>query len=187
MCRYAMTSYKPHYACFNCRKTFKRRLMWDIKRDSKDVTEAKCPQCGELMANMGLDFESPKKDNIKEWNHIKDLYSVGITFHSCGCSGPGYIPKDKERLMAYFEEIINDYNKQLVFWRNRVAPTTDKEIQRENSRHWDSICRVPFEQRPKKGAINNEDAKNYWLTRIKEVEEKLKIIKPTKIKPTVGH
>ena len=33
MCRYAMAKYKPHYACFNCRKTFKRKLMWDIKRD----------------------------------------------------------------------------------------------------------------------------------------------------------
>ena len=104
-----MAKYKPHYACFNCRKTFKRKLMWDIKRDNKDVTEAKCPQCVDLMANMGLDFESPKKDNIKEWNHIKELYSVGITFHSCGCSGPGYIPKDKDRLIAYFNEIKNDY------------------------------------------------------------------------------
>lgn len=82
MYRYAMTTYKLHYACFNCRKTFKRKLMWDINRDNKDVREAKCPQCGDLMANMELDFESPKKDNIKEWNHIKELYSVGITFYS---------------------------------------------------------------------------------------------------------
>lgn len=171
-----MTNYKPHYACFNCRKTFKRRLMWDINRDNKDVTDAKCPQCSGLMANMGLDFESPKKDNIKGWNHMKDLYSVGITFHSCGCSGPGYIPKDKEMLIAYLEEILNNYNKQLVFWRIRIEPTTDKEIQRENSKNWDSISQVPFNQRPKKGAISNEDAKNYWLDRIKGVEQKLKTI-----------
>ena len=185
MCRYSMTSYKPHYACFNCRKTFKRRLMWDIKRDNKDVTEAKCPQCGELMANMGLDFESPKKDSIKDWNHVKDLYSVGITFHSCGCTGPGYIPKDKDRLIAYFEEIINDYNKQLDFWRNRIEPKTEKEVQRENSKQWDRISRVPFDQRPKIGAISNEEAKNYWLGRIKEVEQKLKTIRPIKNKVTV--
>lgn len=185
MCRYAMTTYKPHYACFNCRKTFKRKLMWDIKRDNKDVTEAKCPQCGDLMANMGLDFESPKKDNIKEWNHIKELYSVGITFHSCGCSGPGYIPKDKDRLMAYFNEIINDYNKQLDFWRNRIEPKTEKEVQREISKHGESISRIPFEQRPEKETITNEGAKNYWLDRIKEVEQKLKTIKPAKNKVTV--
>ena len=76
---------KPHYACFECRKTFKRKLMWDIKRTHEDSIEAKCPECGTLMANMGLDFESPKKNNINEWNHLRSLYSVGITFHSCGC------------------------------------------------------------------------------------------------------
>ena len=168
-----MTSYKPHYACFNCRKTFKRKLMWDIRRDNKDLTEAKCPQCSELMANMGLDFESPKKDNIKEWNHIQELYSVGITFHSCGCTGPGYIPKDKDRLIAYFEEIINDYNKQLVFWRNRTEPSNEKEIQREISKNWNNISQVPSDLRPKKGAISNEEAKNYWIGIINEVEEKL--------------
>jgi hypothetical protein len=147
--------------------------MWDIRRDNKDLTEAKCPQCGELMANMGLDFESPKKDNIKEWNHIKDLYSVGMTFHSCGCTGPGYIPKDKDRLVEYFEEIISEYNKQLLFWRSRTEPTNEKEIQRENSKHWDNISQVPYDLRPKKDAITNEDAKNYWIGRIKEVEQKI--------------
>lgn len=178
MCRYAMTSYKPHYACFNYRKTFKRRLMWDIRRDNKDLTEAKCPQCGELMANMGLDFESPKKDNLKEWNHIKDLYSVGIIFHSCGCTGPGYIPKDKDRLIKYLEEIISEYNKQLIFWRSRKEPSNKKEIQRENSKNWDNISKVPFDLRPKKGAISNEEAKNYWIGRIKEVEQKLTTLIP---------
>ena len=161
--------------------------MWDIKRHNNDLIEAKCPQCGELMANMGLDFESPKKENIKEWNHIKNLYSVGITFHSCGCIGPGYIPKDNERLIAFFEERFNDYNKQLVFWRNRIEPTTEKEIQRDNSKHWESISKVPFDQRSKKGAISNEEAKNYWLGRINDVEQKLKTIKSTKNKATFKH
>ena len=159
--------------------------MWDIKRDNKDLKEAKCPHCEGFMVDMGLDFESPKKGSIKEWNHIRDLYSVGITFHSCGCTGPGYIPKDKDRLIEYFKEIINDYHKQLVFWRNRIEPKTEQEIQRENSKRWDSINRVPFDQRPKKGTISNEDAKNYWLEKIKEVEQKLKTIKPTRDKTTM--
>ena len=97
-----MTSYKPHYACFNCRKTFKRRLFGDIKK-GLSVSDAKCPECGELTAHMGLDFESPKKDDLKKWEHLKSLYSVGITFHSCGCSGPGYIPNSKEKLIEYFD------------------------------------------------------------------------------------
>ena len=54
-----MTAYKPHYACFNCRKTFKRRLMGDIKKGEKSLFEARCPECRELMTIMGLDFETP--------------------------------------------------------------------------------------------------------------------------------
>src|SRR5688572_9120112 len=128
MCRYAMSHYKPHYACFNCRKTFKRRLMWDIQGDDKSpLTPGKCPQCSEPMANMGLDFASPKQTDIKSWNHLKTLYSVGLTFHSCGCTGPGYIPNDKERLVAYFEGLLQCYNHNLEFWRGRTEPTNERE------------------------------------------------------------
>jgi hypothetical protein len=148
--------------------------MSDIQRGSEDQSPAICPQCGQLMVNMGHDFEAPKKDDLKEWAHMKELYSVGITFHSCGCTGPGYIPKDKESLTAYFRDILDDYQLQLNFWRNRTEPTTEKEIQRENSKHWDNITQVPYELRPKKGAITNEEAKTYWLGRINEVEQKLK-------------
>jgi len=113
MCRYGMTTYKPHYACFECRKTFKRRLLVDILDGySTNVQEssAKCPECGSIMADMGLDFESPKKKDVKAWKHIALLYDVGITYHSCGCSGPGYIPKEKDSLIAFFQEKIDCYN-----------------------------------------------------------------------------
>jgi hypothetical protein len=36
---------------------------------------------------------------------------------------------------------------------------------------------VPFEVRPKKGAISNEDAKKYWFDRIGDVKRKLELIK----------
>jgi len=147
--------------------------MLDIKQDNSEPKEAKCPQCGELMANIGLDFAAPKKDNIKEWKHLKDLYSVGIAFHSCGCGGPGYIPKDKNALIAHLEEILSGYNKQLAFWRKRIEPSTERERQREMSKHLDNISRVPYDLRPGKGTIKNEDAKNYWLGKIKEVDQKI--------------
>lgn len=177
MCRYAMMDYKPHYACFECRKTFKRRLMHDISRGEKSNIAAKCPQCGHLMASMGLDFASPKKDNIKEWEHIKSLYSVGITFYSCGCSGPGYIPDTKENLIAYLEGILNNYHCQLDFFRQRTEPANGKELNRENNKNWHYISKIPYELRPQKGAVSNEDAKKYWFDRIKEVEQKLASLK----------
>lgn len=177
MCRYAMAKYKPHYACFTCRKTFKRRLMWDINGDDKRETlEAKCPQCGELMANMGLDFASPKKGDIKQWEHLKRLYSVDITFHSCGCTGPGYVPNTKESLILHFQEILNYYHAQLQFWRQRTEPENDRAIQRENSKYWQFIGLVPSSLKPKKGAVSNEDAKQFWFGRIKEIEQKLDVL-----------
>lgn len=176
MCRYARP-YKSHYACFKCRKTFKRKLMLDINRELKSEFDAKCPECSELMVNMGLDFESPKKDAIKEWTHIEKLYSVGVTFHSCGCSGPGYIPNTKEKLIEYFENLKREYHSNLDFWRQRIEPINDRELQSEKSKNWEYLNPIPNEIKPKKGAISNENAKKYWFDKIKQVEQKLESIK----------
>lgn len=176
MCRYATKAYKPHYACFECRKTFKRRLMWDINGDDKRTVEAKCPQCGALMADMGLDFESPKKDDLKAWAHIKSLYSVGITFHSCGCGGPGYIPRTHESLIAHFEELLSKFNQNLEFWRQRVEPSNEKERNREISKHGESLDQVRH-LNSKKWGINTEEAKKHWFERISEVQQKIKQLK----------
>ena len=177
MCRYGLTTYKPHYACFDCKKTFKRRLISDINQNHNQSVEAKCPQCGQLMANMGLDFASPKKDDVKKWAHLKTLYTVGITFHSCGCSGPGYIPNSTEKLKEYFEDIKKNYFKNLDFWRQRTEPTNSREIDSDKSKNWEFISRLPSIITEKKGLISNEDAKNYWFDKIKQVELKLEKIK----------
>ncbi|WP_026315534.1 hypothetical protein [Riemerella columbina] len=176
MCRYAMTVYKSHYACFECRKTFKRRLLKDVNRelDYEDSVEAKCPQCGGLMADMGLDFESPKMNDAKAWEHLRDLYSVGITFHSCGCSGPGYIPRDKEALIRYFECIKADYLSNLEFWRNRVEPTNKKERLKDSDKNWWELVRVANDY--KKRVVTNQEGFDFWLNRVKEVEAKLKTL-----------
>ncbi len=176
MCRYAMHSYKPHYACFKCRKAFKRRLMGNTYKVDPAPVAAKCPQCGELMANMGLDFESPKQNDIKAWQHIQSLYSVGITFHSCGCSGPGYIPKNTEALIQYLEDILKDYLENLKFWRQRIVPTNKREMERENSKFWNFISKMPGQLRPQKAPVNTEDAINYWIGRVKEVQLNLEKI-----------
>lgn len=157
--------------------------MWDINRDDKRVpVEARCPQCSALMADMGFDFAAPKKDDIKHWEHLRSLYTVGITFHSCGCSGPGYIPNTPGSLMAYFEELLKKYHSQLDFWRQRTEPSNEKEINREYSKHWQFIGQVPQGIRPKKGVLSNEAAKQYWFDRIKEVEQKLDILRKADLK-----
>ncbi|MFZ4056502.1 MAG: hypothetical protein ACOYKE_00115 [Ferruginibacter sp.] len=147
--------------------------MSDIVRGSRTIFEAKCPECGGLMASMGLDFESPKKTDTKAWTHMERLYSVGVTFHSCGCTGPGYIPSSKEKLIEYFEKIICIYQSNLAFWRQRTEPSTERELQREKSKYWKFLSKIPQTITPKKGAIATDDAKKYWLDKIKQVEEKI--------------
>lgn len=170
-----MTAYKPHYACFDCRKTFKRRLFKDIKEGKKSDLEAKCPDCGSFMANMGLDFESPKKDDIKKWEHIKSLYTVGIAFHSCGCSGPGYIPNSKEKIFEYFGDLKEKYLKNIDFWRTRTEPTNKKETDRDWDKNWAELGRVS--RKNKKEIIKNQEGITFWLERVKEIESKIELIK----------
>lgn len=148
--------------------------MADVNRNNTETVEARCPQCGALMADMGLDFASPKKNNVKEWEHIKQLYSVGITFHSCGCAGPGYIPNSREKLIDYFEEVLKTYSASLAFWRQRVEPTNNREIQREKSVNLRYLSEIPAEIKSAKGAVSSVEAINYWMNNIKQVEQKLK-------------
>ncbi|AUP79219.1 hypothetical protein [Flavivirga eckloniae] len=184
MCRYAMTTYKSHYACFNCRKTFKRRLLSDINGgQSKDEKEspAKCPECSSLMANMGLDFESPKKTDIKAWNHISTLYKVGITFHSCGCSGPGYIPNDSKALINYFEKIKEHYLEHQHFWAQRKKdPEIQCDIAKDEYQNATFLYRIPKEMKKgskKKPKYDARNAQIYWNERVVQIEEKIEKVK----------
>lgn len=177
MCRYAIT-YKPHFACFKCRKSFKRRLLKDISDDDKQKSvPAKCPECGELMADMGLDFKAPSKTNIKAWEHLTNLYSVGITFHSCGCSGPGYIPRDMESLILFLSETKKRYISNLSFWINYKEPITKKERDIQYQNNWKYICKVPDTLTNTPKTRDKEKAIEYWTSKIKQVEQNINELK----------
>jgi DNA-directed RNA polymerase subunit RPC12/RpoP len=178
-----MTSYKPHFACFKCRKTFKRRLLNDIQggyNKDKIETPTKCPECGEIMADMGLDFESPKKNDIKGWNHITKLYKVGITFHSCGCTGPGYIPNNDEELIKHFSRIKEIYLEHQHFWaRRKDDPETQSEISKDNHNNAAFLYRLPKEMKSgtkNKPKYDSVKAQKYWNEKVHEIENKIKII-----------
>lgn len=149
MCRYGYSVYKPYYACFKCRKTFKRRISEDCSCSGTGghahAKLAKCPDCGELMADMGTDFQAPGKGKIKAWEHLRVLYSVGIAFHSCGCSGPGYVPNTKEGLISHLNGLITIYNGEL----QQLRQETNKE---------------------------REEAKGYWMGKIKLLEQRISLL-----------
>lgn len=184
MCRYGMTRYKSHYACFNCRKTFKRRLLSDIlegHHKAEKGSPAKCPECSGLMANMGLDFETPKKTDIKAWSHIATLYTVGITFHSCGCNGPGYIPSDSKALLLFFEEIKEHYLEHQYFQAQRKEdPEIQSDIAKDTYQNATFLCNIPKEMKigsKKKPKYDASNAQIYWNKKVMEIEEKIKKVK----------
>jgi DNA-directed RNA polymerase subunit RPC12/RpoP len=108
MCRYGFKQYKQHYACFGCRKVFRKPPVYDwpkAQQPQEDETvEIKCPQCGEPMAAMGLDFKAPRQSDVKQWRKVELLYRNGFAYHSCGCNGPGYRPRTLSEVPAFIEE-----------------------------------------------------------------------------------
>lgn len=154
----------------------------DVDRNTKftkawENNSYKCPECGGLTADMGLDFESPKKTDIKAWNHIKNLYQTGITFHSCGCSGPGYIPKDKESLIEFLKEKRDIYTEHMRFWATRIEPKTESEKSKDWNQNIKYLHNLPndFKTGAKKNEkIDLEKAVEYWAKKIKFIESHLK-------------
>ena len=75
--------------------------------------------------------------------------------------------------MAYFEELRHDYFKEIEFWRNRKEPVEKREIESDLSKNWDYIRKVGLRSLSKDKNVKNQDAINFWLGKIKEVETKL--------------
>lgn len=108
MCRYGLSGpYKQHYACFDCRKAFKRQLESDLPEHARGDDEARCPECNQPMHAMGLDFKAPKKSAIKQWAKIKLLFDHGFAYHSCGCCGPGYRPETLSDAKVFIHESVS--------------------------------------------------------------------------------
>lgn len=172
MCRYAYHTYKSHYACFDCRKTFKRRLMSDLGEAKDESAEATCPNCAKPMANMGLDFAAPVKKDEKAWQHLKKLYSVGIAFHSCGCGGPGRKPTDSEEIATELLTQKERYVQHLRFWLNKSDPTTKRALEQDRQRNYVQYGFL-YHLQGKKGGVQARQAVAYWTEQVHEVEHKL--------------
>jgi hypothetical protein len=127
MCRYAISGpYKDRFACFHCRKAFKRRKVVDLPPSMRGGAEGAkpvlCPDCRRAMHDMGMDFEAPPKQDVRQWTKVELLFQNGFTFHSCGC-GPGLMPAELREVQAFLSETLpkTDAQRLLETIRNRRA------------------------------------------------------------------
>ena len=76
--------YKQHYACFQCRKAFKKTNIQEIPKRQLQTDEGgrvvHCPQCGERMPDVGYDFEPPKQGDIKGWKEAESRLQNSLDF-----------------------------------------------------------------------------------------------------------
>lgn len=62
------------YACFSCRKSFKKRFT--LYRDHH------CPQCSGVLADMGGAFKAPRNGEQKQWQKVQRLWDAGFRFRA---------------------------------------------------------------------------------------------------------
>jgi hypothetical protein len=102
MCRYAFKRpYKRHFACFQCRKAFKRAPL--AEPSDAVVDPAPCPDCGARMADLRLDFARPPKNEVEHWEVAEHLFRKGFGHHNCGCGGSGPLPSRWSEVPAFLQ------------------------------------------------------------------------------------
>ena len=102
----------------------------------------KCPECGEPMVDMGLDFKAPRQADAKAWRIVQGMCKTGHAFHTCGCVGPGWIPQSSSDYSAYLEKYKSIYSNELRFVQNRQDLANERK----------------------------KEAAEYWATRIEAIE-----------------
>ena len=70
------SAYLHPYACFGCRKSF--------KRTSRTDAVLPCPECGGPSIGLTRKFKPPKHSDRKQWDKIEALVRHGFLFWSVG-------------------------------------------------------------------------------------------------------
>lgn len=86
------------FACFACRKSFKRPTQ-------RGVTHRPCPVCGRPALQLGRYFQPPPQTKRKEWQAIEYLVENGYTFDRDTDDNGRFIriPKTLAAAQAFFK------------------------------------------------------------------------------------
>jgi DNA-directed RNA polymerase subunit RPC12/RpoP len=90
-------TYKMRHACFTCRKTFPGK-----SRTRQD--QVICPQCGQPMHDMGINFKAPRQSDVKQWHKVERLHRAGFRF-----SGYTFFGKRPPCRLNQVEDYIEDH------------------------------------------------------------------------------
>jgi DNA-directed RNA polymerase subunit RPC12/RpoP len=136
MCRYGgeYGPYKQHYACFECRKSFKQPLDAHRPPEGERSGDVTCPQCGGPMHSMGLDFQAPPRRNTRQWEKVRILFAHGYAYHSCGCGGPGDRPRTLGEVPAFLARRRPRSEGEALLWRISAREQGGARWKREASR-----------------------------------------------------
>jgi hypothetical protein len=93
---------RVHFACFNCRKTFKQPNSSDWDESVRPRTFA-CPECKTEMTRLGRYFRAPRRNATRQWQKVELLYRFGERFVS-GHSGLGRSCRTLSTTIAYLAE-----------------------------------------------------------------------------------
>src|SRR3982751_1460370 len=61
------------FACFACRKSFKRPQSWNS-------LHRKCPHCGGAAIMLDQKFKAPRTSDLKQWRKVQALVEAGFRF-----------------------------------------------------------------------------------------------------------
>lgn len=104
----------------------------------------RCPECTEPMVDMGLDFKPPRQADEKAWRALLGLYRTGHVFHTCGCDGPGFIPKSTADYRRYLDDRRRIFSDELK--RVQQARDLSSDARQEAGNYWlDRIARIDAE------------------------------------------
>ncbi len=108
--------YKQKYICVVCRKSFKRRVLSDISKET-DEKEPKCPECGKPTSWIGPKFRAPKSDNVNAWNSVKVLRDIGVLNYFGYASEKIKLPETKKAL----KEILINIKEEYKYYINKYV------------------------------------------------------------------
>lgn len=84
--------YLVHFACFRCRRSFKR----SVEPEVKDYVK-RCPHCGGRALDLGRRFKPPKADDLAQWKKVRLLVAAGFFFQ--------HVYDEKTRQVPYPETL----------------------------------------------------------------------------------